>query len=99
MYGGLNSPCLTLLITGEYGVYQQLSTVLGEMQGVSHRWRDMLASGCRTGSRRPGISLDRRQYRLVSSWTETLWGHLRWRYRVLGMAELMAVQGGFILEA
>ena len=35
--------------TGEDGVCQQLSTVLGEMQDVSHRWRDMLASGCRTG--------------------------------------------------
>ena len=35
--------------TGEDGVCQQLTTVLGEMQDVSYRWRDMLASGCRTG--------------------------------------------------
>ena len=35
--------------TGEGGVCHQLATVLGNMQDSGSRWRDMLASGCRTG--------------------------------------------------
>jgi hypothetical protein len=34
---------------GEGGVCQQLGQVLGNMQNSATRWRDMLASGCRTG--------------------------------------------------
>ena len=34
---------------GEGGVCQQLAPVLGEMRNAGNRWRDMLASQCRTG--------------------------------------------------
>ena len=33
---------------GVDGVCQQLTPVLGEMRDAGHRWRDMLASGCKT---------------------------------------------------
>ena len=34
---------------GEGGVCQQLAPILGNMQNSASRWRDMMASGCKTG--------------------------------------------------
>jgi hypothetical protein len=34
---------------GEGGICQQLAPILGNMQNSASRWRDMMASGCRTG--------------------------------------------------
>ena len=35
---------------GDDGLCQQLTPVLGGMRDSGHRWRDLLASGCRTGA-------------------------------------------------